>query len=132
MSIHRIMAVLLAILIALAALSQAGSGAGGHIIRNGFLYGLPLILMGLLLAHVRWALMAGVMYGTVGLALDISTAVQDLTKTGAGTEALLISGVSGLVNFLLIVLGGRGFLDVGTATTPPKSPHPNPLSPPGA
>ena len=57
MSIHRIMAALLAILIALASLSSSGPGAGGHIIRNGFLYGLPLILMGLLLAHVRWALM---------------------------------------------------------------------------
>jgi len=126
------MALLLAILIALAVFATPGSGAGGHLIRYGFLYGLPLILMGLLLAQVRWALMAGVMYGTVGLALDISTAVQDLTKTDAGVEALLISGASGLMNFLLIVLGGRGFLDVGPAARPPESPRPNPLSPPGA
>lgn len=126
------MAGLLAILIALAVLAQSGSGTGGHVVRNGFLYGLPLILMGFLLAQARWALMAGVMYGTVGLALDISTAVQDLTKTDAGAEALLISGVSGLVNFLLIVLGGRGFLDVGTTERPPESPHPNPQSPPEA
>lgn len=126
------MAVLLAILIALAVFAPSGTGTGGHLIRNGFLYGLPLILLSFLLAHARWALMAGVMYGTVGLALDISTAVQDLTKTDVGVEALLISGVSGLVNFLLIVLGGRGFLDVGPATRPPESPRPNPLSPPGA
>jgi len=132
MSIHRIMAGLLAILIALASLSASGPGTGGHVVRNGFVYGLPLILMGLLLAQVRWALMTSVMYGTVGLALDISTAVQDLTKTGAGAEALLLSGLSGLVNFLLIVFGGRGFLDVGTAARPPESPRPNPLSPPGA
>lgn len=123
------MAGLLAILIALAAVSQSGSGTGGHIIRTIFLYGLPLLLMGFLLAQARWALMAGVMYGTVGLALDISTAVQDLTKTGAGPEALALSGASGLVNFLLIVLGGRGFLDVQAATTPPISPRPNPPSP---
>ncbi len=126
------MAGLLAILIALAVFAQPGSGTGWPIIRNGFLYGLPLVLLGLLLAQVRWALMAGVMYGTVGLALDISTAVQDLTKTGAGAEALLISGASGLVNFLLIVLGGRAFLDVGPAAKPPGSPRPNPPSPLGS
>lgn len=132
MSISRIMAGLLAISIALAALSHSGSGTDGHVIRAVFLYGLPLLLIGLLLTQARWALMAGVMYGTVGLALDISTAVQDLTKTGAEAEALLMSGVSGLVNFLLIVLGGRGFLDVQTATTRPISPHPNPPSRPKA
>lgn len=132
MSIPRVMAGLLAILIALAALAQSGSEAGGYVVRMGFLYGVPLLLMGLLLAQVRWALMAGVMYGTVGLALDISTAVQDLTKGGAGAEALLLGGASGLVNFLLIVLGGRGFLDVGTEARPPRSLRPNPLSPPGA
>jgi hypothetical protein len=46
---------------------------------DGFLFGLPLILAGCLLASAKWAFMAGVIYGTIGLALDISPIVQDLT-----------------------------------------------------
>ena len=130
MSIPRSMAGLLALLVALSFLASWDQGRGGPMIRNGFLYGLPLLLIGLLLAEVRWALMAAVMYGTVGLALDISTAVHDLTKTGAGAEALALSGASGLVNFLLILFGGRGFLDVGPAAAPPGSPRPSPPSQP--
>lgn len=129
MSIPRIMAALLALLIVLAAFSSSGPDTGGQVIRNGFLYGLPLVLMGCLLAQARWALMAGVMYGTVGLALDISTAVQDVINAGAGADALWLSGASGLVNFLLIVLGGKGFLTVTGPSSLPESPPSNPPSP---
>ena len=94
-----------------------------------FLYGLPLALIGCLLAKQRWALMASVMYGTVGLALDISTIVQGLTKPDIPQMATIMSGLTGALNFLLIVFGGNGFLDVMNVSSPPESPRPNPPSP---
>ena len=98
-----------------------------HIMWNGFLFGIPLLLGGFLLAGARWALMAGVMYGTVGLALDISTIVQDLIQPDM-QRTILMSGITGLLNFLLIVIGGRGFLDVSSAGSPRAGRPPNPPS----
>lgn len=60
----------------------------------------------------RWALMACVMYGTVGLAMDVATMVQILSKDPDVMLTLLSSLVSGFLNFLLILFGGRSFLDV--------------------
>ena len=94
-----------------------------------FLYGLPLALIGCVLANQRWALMAAVMYGTVGLALDISTIVQGLTKPDVPSAISSMSGVTGLLNFLLIIFGGKGFLTVMGSSSPPGSPRPNPPSP---
>lgn len=94
-----------------------------------FLYGLPLALIGCLLARQRWALMAAVMYGTVGLALDISTVVQGLTKPDVPQMVTIMSGVTGALNFSLIVFGGNGFLNVMSVSSPPESPRPNPPSP---
>lgn len=76
----------------------------------GFLYGIPLILVGALVGGQRWALMAAVMYGTVGLALDLATIVQELTQGPGDIAVLAASAVTGLLNFLLILFGGRGFL----------------------
>lgn len=84
----------------------------------GFLYGIPLMLVGALVSGQRWALMAAVMYGTVGLALDLSTVVQELTQGPARPAVLAASGVTGLLNFLLILLGGRGFLDAPRPPSP--------------
>lgn len=94
-----------------------------------FLYGLPLALIGCLLAGQRWALMVAVMYGTVGLALDVSTIVQGLTKPDVPQMVTAMSGVTGLLNFLLIVFGGKRFLNAMTASSLPESPRPNPPSP---
>jgi hypothetical protein len=79
---------------------------------DGFLFWMPLILAGLLFSRARWVLMASVMYGTIGLALDISTLVQTLTHSDFQSRLVMMSIASGLLNFLLIVLGGRGFLEV--------------------
>lgn len=84
----------------------------------GFLYGVPLILVGALVSGQRWALMAAVMYGTIGLALDLSTIVQELTQGPGQASVLAVSGVTGLLNFLLILLGGRGFLDAYRPPSP--------------
>jgi hypothetical protein len=94
-----------------------------------FLFGLPLALIGCLLAKQRWALMTAVMYGTVGLALDISTIVQGLTKPDVPQTILITSGVTTAVSFMVIVFGGKGFLTIDGALSPPESPRPNPPSP---
>ncbi|MSQ77412.1 MAG: hypothetical protein EXR97_03020 [Nitrospiraceae bacterium] len=94
-----------------------------------FLFGLPLALIGCLLANQRWALMAAVMYGTVGLALDISTIVQGLTKPDVPQTILITSEVTVVLNFLVIVFGGKGFLAAMGASSPPGFPRPNPPSP---
>jgi uncharacterized protein involved in response to NO len=60
----------------------------------------------------RWAAMVCVMYGTVGLAMDVATLVQILSNDPEVTLSLLNSLVSGCLNFLLILFGGRSFLDV--------------------
>jgi|SRR5690242_8339342 hypothetical protein len=94
-----------------------------------FLYGLPLGLIGCLLANQRWALMAAVMYGTVGLALDISTIVQGLTKPDVPQMILVTSGITAALNFLVIVFGGKGFLTLSEPSSPPEFRRPNPPSP---
>lgn len=101
----------------------------GRVVWDGFLFGLPLILAGCLLASARWAFMAGVIYGTIGLALDISTIVQDLTHSSPQQAVALMSGMTGLLNFLLILFGGRGFLHVGSAGKPQAGPPPSPRFP---
>jgi hypothetical protein len=100
-----------------------------RVLWNGFLFAIPLALAAFLLTRARWALMAAVMYGTIGLALDISTVVQELTKANGHSAALMLSGLTGFLNFVLIVIGGRGFLDVLQPASPPAGRAPNPPSP---
>ena len=95
----------------------------------GFLLLTPVGLAVLIWLKLRWAAMACVMYGTVGLALDLATTVQILTKDSDVLVPLMSSVVSGLFNFLLIVFGGRSFLDVTQAPLPRASRPPNPPSP---
>jgi hypothetical protein len=120
---------LLAALMGAAIFAQASDMTSRTFPWNLFLFGIPLVLIGCLLANQRWAFMVAVMYGTVGLALDISTIVQGLTKPDVPPTILAMSGVTGLFNFLLIVFGGRGFLTVSGPSSPPESPRPNPPSP---
>ncbi len=139
MTMRRILALLLIGLVVLAFLQRIIQGAmpfaslWHQLAWNGFLFWLPLILAGLLLGRARWVLMASVMYGTIGLALDLSTIVQALTRAEPSSKTLMTSGATGLLNFLLIVLGGRGFLDVSPVAsseeTPPEAPPPNPPPP---
>ena len=78
----------------------------------GFQFGLPVLIGGVCLIGTRWAAMVGVMYGTIGLALDIATFVQSMIS---GTDSLHVIGLillTALFNFLLIVIGGRQVLHV--------------------
>jgi len=100
-----------------------------HFVWMTFLFGLPLVLAAAALIGARWSLIVGVMYGTIGLALDISTIIQELSRADEATVALWLSVITGLVNALIITIGGHGFLDVGPATPLPVSPPANPPSP---
>jgi hypothetical protein len=127
--------VVTAVLSRVAQSSDMQASSHGRLLWNGFLFGIPLILTGFLAAGARWAFMAGVMYGTIGLALDIATVVQGLTNPDAQRGVLRIlwaSGITGLLNGLLILIGGRGLLDVGPSGTPPGGPPPSPPSRPAA
>ncbi len=76
----------------------------------GFQFGLPLLVGGICLIGKRWSAMVGVLYGTIGLALDIATFVQSMTS---GTDSLHFVGLillTALFNFLLVVIGGRQVL----------------------
>jgi hypothetical protein len=120
------------VLISLVAALQRSGATDAHMSGvgwNGFLFAIPITLIAFLLARARWALMAAVMYGTIGLALDISTVVQELTRADGHSTVLMLSGLTGLLNFLLIVIGGRGFLDVLHPASPPADHAPNPRSP---
>jgi hypothetical protein len=76
-----------------------------------------------------WAAMACVVYGTIGLALDLATVTSILSERGGTGTLLALSGLSGLFNLLLIVFGGRAFVRALQGPTPPGSRPPNPPSP---
>lgn len=97
--------------------------------RIGFFTLMPLALAVLIWLQLRWAALVCVIYATVGLALDVATVAQVLTKDSGLGVFLAANAVSGLFNFLLIVFGGRSFLDVGQGPTPLESRPPNPPSP---
>jgi hypothetical protein len=90
---------------------------------------LPLCLAGALWKEWAWAAMACVVYGTVGLALDLATVISILGGKGGTDTMLALSGISGTLNLLLIVFGGRAFWSALQRLQPPKSHPPNPPSP---
>ena len=80
--------------------------------------------MCLLFSSQSWVLMASVMYGTIGLALDIATLVQEATLAEVREAVVILEGLSGVLNFLLIACGGYAFLSatmVRTACSNPSS-----------
>lgn len=74
-----------------------------------FLVVLPLVLASVLLMGWAWAAMACVVYGTIGLALDLATAVSMLSGHERSVLTLALTVVSGSANFAMIVFGGREF-----------------------
>ena len=78
----------------------------------GFQFGLPLLVGGICLIGIRWSAMVGVLYGTIGLALDIATFVQSMTSGTDSLHFVSLILLTALFNFLLIVIGGRQVLTV--------------------
>jgi len=90
---------------------------------------LPIGLIGPVWMAWRWSAMACVVYGTIGLALDLATLVSIATHPDGEMLPVALSSLSGFANFFLIVLGGRSFLHLSLALSPPGSRPPN-LPPP--
>jgi len=89
----------------------------------------PAALAGVVWFGWAWTAMACVMYGTVGLALDLATVTSLLTGQGETGALFLFSAISGVVNFLLILLGGSAFFRSALGNALPVSRPPNPPSP---
>ena len=89
----------------------------------------PLALAGLVWIGWTWTAMACVIYGTVGLALDLATVTSILGGQAEIGTLFLFSAISGIVNFSLILFGGRAFLHSSLGTALPVSRPPNPPSP---
>lgn len=94
-----------------------------------FLILIPLGLIGPVWMAWRWSAMACVVYGTIGLALDLATLVSIAPHLDEEMATAALSGFSGLANFFLILFGGRSFLQLPSEVSPPGSHPPNPPSP---
>lgn len=93
-----------------------------------FLVILPLTLATGILMAGAWAAMACVVYGTIGLALDLATVVSILGGREGPDVTLALSVISGSANFALIVFGGRALWSVLQGPRPRGSRPPNPPS----
>ena len=89
----------------------------------------PIVLACLVRMGWTWTAMACVIYGTVGLALDLSTLASIMGGQSEIGSLLLVSEISGAVNFSLILFGGRAFLHESLGTVHPGSHPPSPPSP---
>lgn len=92
-----------------------------------FLIVIPLTLIGLVWTNWTWPGMACVIYGTVGLALDLAT------LTGAAGDSRTwftsLNWLSGSFNLLLIVAGWHAFVRSLWEDGPPRPLPPNPPAP---
>ncbi len=80
------------------------------VIWNTFQFGMPLLIGAMCLTGQRWVFMTAVIYGTIGLALDIATLVQSLIGGEDLVEFFIIISTTAVLNFLLIMIGGRGVI----------------------
>jgi len=94
-----------------------------------YLLAFPIALAGLVWMGWSWTAMACVMYGTVGLALDLATVTSILGGKGEAGALFVFSAMSGIVNFLLTLFGGRAFFHSLQGTALPVSRPPSPPSP---
>ena len=106
--------------------TATGAGRVGWM---AYLIAFPITLVGLVWIGWTWTAMACVIYGTVGLALDLATVTSILGEQGEIGPLLLFSALSGIVNFLLILFGGRAFLHSSLEAGLPGSRPPSPPFP---
>lgn len=94
-----------------------------------YLVACPVALAGLVWFQWAWTGMACVIFGTVGLALDLATITGILSGQGETGILFLFSVISAIVNFLLILFGGRAFFHSLLGSALPVSRPPSPPSP---
>jgi hypothetical protein len=125
-----IIGLLIALISVEAGLFIIGSAAPLSTIQNGvlvgFLFGCPVLLVsGLLMVRQQWVAMIAVMYSTVALALDLATIVQEAGQPAPRTVVLTLTLGSSLLNFLIMIFGGRCALAVQLGEKPPTGRRPN-------
>ena len=109
-------------------LMPAATGAG-QVGWMAYLIAFPITLAGLVWIGWSWTAMACVIYGTVGLALDLATVTSILGGQGETGALFIFSVMSGTLNFLLILFSGRAFFHSFQGTALPESRPPSPPSP---
>lgn len=105
------------------------AAAAGRIAWMVYLVVCPLVLAALVWIGWTWTAMACVIYGTVGLALDLATITSILGGQPEIGVLFYFSVMSGIANFSLVLFGGRAFLQAFQETALPGSRPPNPPSP---
>lgn len=126
----RLIVVLLIVLIVLeGVLFGVESGSPRSTIKDGillgFLFVLPALLLGgLILIRPPWAVMGSVIYSTIALALDLATIVQESSQSSPRLIVLVLVLGSSLVNFLIMIMGGRCLLTYQPGERPPEGGHP--------
>lgn len=96
----------------------------------GFLFVLPTLLLGgLIVLRQPWAVMGAVIYSTIALALDLATIVQEASQASPRLIILVLILGSSLVNFLIMITGGRCLLTFEPDERPPGGHHSNHQSP---
>ena len=88
----------------------------------------PMALVGGLSAHQRWPFMAGVLYATVNLALDLATLIFDLTHGAPLLPLGLSTGPSAFLSFLAMLVAGQGTFAALTNARLPATRLPSPPS----
>jgi hypothetical protein len=109
-------------------LAPAASGAP-HVMWWLFLVVLPVAMATAIVVGWIWSAMVCVVYGTIGLALDLATVVSVLGGREGSDLTLFLSIVSGSANFVLIIFGGRAFWTLLEERRPPGSRPPSPPFP---
>ncbi len=88
----------------------------------------PMALVGGLSARQRWPFMAGVLYATVNLALDLATLVSGLTHDAPLLPLGLSTGPSAFLSFLAMLVAGQGTFAALTNVRLPATRLPSPPS----
>ncbi|MCI1279897.1 MAG: hypothetical protein LKG23_13025 [Nitrospira sp.] len=125
-----VIVLLIALVVLEGLLLEAGSAASLATIRDGillgFLFGVPTVLVaGLLVLRQHWIVMAAVMYSTIALALDLATIVQEASHDSPRPLILALTLGSSLLNFLIMIFGGRCALSIRSGEPSPTAPHPD-------
>jgi hypothetical protein len=125
-----VIVLLIALVVLEGLLLEAGSAASLATIRDGillgFLFGVPTLLVaGLLVLRQHWIVMAAVMYSTIALALDLATIVQEASHDSPRPLILALTLGSSLLNFLIMIFGGRCALSLRSDEPSPTAPHPD-------
>ncbi len=88
----------------------------------GFLFACPVLLIGgMMLIRQPWTMMVAVIYSTIALALDLATIVQEASQPSPRITFLILTLGSSLLNFLIMVLGGRCLLTFQPRARPAES-----------